>query len=348
MNAGGVMALLVGLVQKTLMITSFVAVMMLVVEYVNVLTRGTLVRALQGARWRQLVLAALLGAIPGCLGAYAVVALFAHRKVSLGALVATMIATSGDETFVMLALFPGVAIVMSIGLAVVGVAAGWVTDRWIAPRLTQGDAPCCDFDVHEAHARDCFPLGRLLEAWRPPSAYRATLVVGLALLVFALATGEIGPPGWGWKRITFLIVMGIGLFITSTVPDHFLEDHLWHHVVLRHVPRVFLWTLAALGVLTVLTRFVDFNALPPGSDWVLLAGAGLFGLLPESGPHLIFATMFADGLAPISVLIASSVVQDGHGMLPLLSASKRTFIIVKMINLAVGMTLGGALLAMGL
>jgi hypothetical protein len=53
---------------------------------------------MHNARWPQYLIAAALGAIPGCLGAYAVVALYAHRKVTLGALVATMIATSGDET----------------------------------------------------------------------------------------------------------------------------------------------------------------------------------------------------------------------------------------------------------
>ena len=105
---------LVAILLKGLMITAFVAVIMLLVEYLNVQTRGVLLATMDGARWRQYLLAATLGAIPGCLGAYAVVALFAHRKVTLGALVATMIATSGDETFVMLALFPTTAMLMVV------------------------------------------------------------------------------------------------------------------------------------------------------------------------------------------------------------------------------------------
>jgi hypothetical protein len=42
------------------------------------------------------------------------------------------------------------------------------------------------------------------------------------------------------------------------------------------------------------------------------------------------------------------VVQDGHGMLPLLAESRREFMKVKLINLAAGLLLGGALLAAGL
>ena len=59
----------VQILRQTLMISAFVAVMMLIVEYLNVLTRGVLLGTLEGSRWRQYVLAAILGAIPGCLGA---------------------------------------------------------------------------------------------------------------------------------------------------------------------------------------------------------------------------------------------------------------------------------------
>ena len=102
---------------KALMITSFVATMMLVVEYLNVQTRGLFLTTIHGSRWRQYLLCALLGAIPGCLGAFIVVALFSHRRITLGALVAAMVSTSGDEIFVMLVLFPSTAILMTTGLS---------------------------------------------------------------------------------------------------------------------------------------------------------------------------------------------------------------------------------------
>jgi hypothetical protein len=34
----------------------------------------------------------------------------------------------------------------------------------------------------------------------------------------------------------------LALFIVSTVPEHFLEERLWEHIVKVHIPRVFLWT----------------------------------------------------------------------------------------------------------
>jgi hypothetical protein len=328
------------------MITAFVAVIMLLVEYLNVQTRGVLLRTLHGSSWRQYLFAAVLGAIPGCLGAYAVVALYGHRKVSLGALVATMIATSGDEAFVMLALFPMTAVWMSLGLAVVGVLMGWITDEIVPARWLPDAGDCC-LEVHSEDDCHCLPRGVSVAQLRAPSPYRATLVVALALFAFGLATGQVGPAEWGWKRTTLIAVTGVGLFISSTVPDHFLEEHLWKHVVLEHVPRIFAWTMAALGALVGLNLLVDLPAFVSANPWQTMAAAAGLGILPESGPHLVFVTMFADRVLPLSVLVASSIVQDGHGMLPLLSTSKRAFVPVKLINVVAGGAVGGTMLLLG-
>jgi len=75
--------------------------------------------------------------------------------------------------------------------------------------------------------------------------------------------------------------------------------------------------------------------------------ACLVGLIPESGPHLIFVTLFAQGVVPLSVLLASSIVQDGHGMLPMLAHSAREFLLIKAIAFTAGLALGAAAMACG-
>jgi len=73
------------------MINCFFYVMMLIIEYLNVQTKGMWHNYLAKNRWKQYLLAAVLGAIPGCLGAFTAVTLFSHRIISFGALVTTMI-----------------------------------------------------------------------------------------------------------------------------------------------------------------------------------------------------------------------------------------------------------------
>ncbi len=63
---------------------------------------------------------------------------------------------------------------------------------------------------------------------------------------------------------------------------------------------------------------------------------------PESGPHLVFVTLFAQGALPLSILVADSIVQLGHGTLPLLAVSRRAFLWLKLVNIAFGFLLGVA------
>ena len=80
--------------------------------------------------------------------------------------------------------------------------------------------------------------------------------------------------------------------------------------------------------------------------WILLIGA-LMGVIPESGPHLIFVMMYAKGLIPFSILFTVSFVQDGHGMLPLLSYSVKDSLLIKGFNLVFGLSVGGLMFALG-
>ena len=81
--------------------------------------------------------------------------------------------------------------------------------------------------------------------------------------------------------------------------------------------------------------------------WVLLIGA-LIGIIPESGPHLIFVMMYAQGLVTFSVLFTASFVQDGHGMLPMLSYSIKDAILIKVFNHVFGIATGISLFALGI
>ena len=83
------------------------------------------------------------------------------------------------------------------------------------------------------------------------------------------------------------------------------------------------------------------------STYMGMLMACLIGLIPESGPHLVFVTMYAQHSIPFGVLLASSVVQDGHGLLPLLAHSRRAFITVKGVNFLFGLAAGAAAMRLG-
>jgi hypothetical protein len=334
------MNMLLEITSHTIMITGFVFMMMLLIEYLNIITNGVWQRGLRGSRWRQYLLASFLGVTPGCLGAFAVVSLYLHREVTMGALVAAMIATSGDESFVMLSMIPKQAMLIFAILLVVGVTAGFLTDMFFTEKNSGHDLKHNEFDLHAEDICLCFPWGKLRSQWLQCSPTRGILTITLVMFLFAVLRGKMGPAEWNWIRVTVVILAAVALFIVSTVPDHFLEEHLWNHIVMNHVPRVFVWTLAALLMMHILMNHLHLEGWMKENQLIVLLVACLVGLIPESGPHLLFLTLFTEDAIPLSIFLASSVVQDGHGMLPLLAESQMVFLKVKAINFAMGLLLG--------
>jgi hypothetical protein len=325
-------------------ITGFVFVMMLVIEYINVLTRGLLSKKLARNRWGQYAVAALLGATPGCLGAFMVVGMYSHRMLTVGAVVTAMIATSGDEAFVMLAMIPRQAIMLGIALVVIGILAGILTDAFTRKQ----DQGCAGLEVHGDQQCRCFAHGNILDQWRKLSPFRGVMVTILIIFIISIVSGQVGPAEWNWIKVTFLIAAAVSLLITATVPEHFLEEHLWGHVVKQHLPRIFAWTFGTLLFMHVLENYLHLEGLIRENLWSVMVIACLVGLIPESGPHLVFLTLYVEGAIPISILLASSIVQDGHGMLPMLAHSRKIFARVKLINLVVGLAIGAAGLLFGI
>lgn len=331
----------------SLMITGFVFVMMLLVEYLQVFSAGLLGKWLQRGGFFRIAAVALVATVPGCLGAFTDVTLYTHGMISFGTLAGAMIAASGDEAFIMLALFPGSALLLFGLLFGFGVLVALLVDRLSGPRFYKKG--CCPEGIvlHEGEVPGS-PTSLFRASFKECSLQRATLGLTLALFILATGLGWIGPETWNWIRWTLILVGTLALFVVLSVPEHFLNEHLYKHVAKKHAPRVFLWVLGVL----LLLAWLNAADLPLGG-WIkahpglALIAAVLVGVIPESGPHLIFVTLFAQGMLPFSVLAASSVVQDGHGMLPLLAESPWEFVKVKAVNVLAGLMLGGTLMAMG-
>lgn len=332
------------IIYKTLlhaiMITGFVFVMMLVIEYINVQSKGLWQKILTKNKWNQYVIAGLLGAIPGCLGAFTMVAMFSHRLVSFGALVTTMIATSGDEAFVMFAMFPQKAILLTVIILVVGIFAGYITDKLYKPTKALEQISTHKLPLHDEPECKCFEKDKIWVNLFHPSFHRLTIGIIILLLIIGISTGMLAGDLEIWMKISVLLAFLFSLFIVITVPNHFLKKHIWAHIVKKHLPRIFLWVFGTLLFMHFLMNYIDIQEWITSNMYVVLLVAVLIGIIPESGPHLIFVTLFAQGSIPFSILLASSISQDGHGMLPMLAESRRTFLAVKIVNIIYAFIVG--------
>ena len=143
-----------------------------------------------------------------------------------------------------------------------------------------------------------------------------------------------------WIRIILIILFVAILIINIVAEEHFLEEHMWQHVIKVHLPKIFFWTFAVILCLTILNNYVNIHDLIDSKPFIVLLIAILIGLIPQSGPHLVFLILFANGDLPLGIFLANCIVQDGHGALPLLAESRKAFFLSKGIKVAIAIVVG--------
>lgn len=286
--------------KETAGICALVILMMSLIELFNVGTEGRLFNGLEKRPFGQIAISALLGVLPGCMGGFAGVSLYSHRIVGFGALVAMLIATTGDESLLMLSLFPGKAAALFAGLFILATAAGTLTEA--AARAMQKKGKLLGLggdrkadDNYEIHSCD------LEESHNQEHEHHKSSAQNII---------------------------------------HFLKEHIWHHVIRRHLPSIFAWTFGVLLAVGILSMYIDIESWIKGNTWIMIFIAVIVGLIPQSGPHIVFVTMFASGMLPFSALLANSISQDGHACLPLLAENKRSFVWAKLLKSLIALIAG--------
>lgn len=369
------MGFVIDMFSQTITISIFVIVMMLIIEYVNVVTKGTFSDRLTKHKKSQIVIAALLGVIPGCLGTYTCVSLYTHNILSIGALTATMIATSGDEAFFLLSMDMPNAILMFVFLFIIAIVVGWLVDtfRKCEPQVIADHSIGTMQSEHYFHKS----IKPYIHQLRRISFHRAILLFGIIGFAYLLISGSVGHSHlkdnveshivhhdehnhdahhchdehegfeFNWFNTTLIVSLILLFVIVIHVPDQFLTQQLWEHILKKHFLKISLWTLGALLVINFVLSNITIEDFITTHIWVVLIVALLVGIIPESGPQMIFVTMFVSGTIPLSILMANSIVQDGHGSLPLFAESPKSFIFVKVINVLIGGVIGTLGLLLG-
>lgn len=379
--------------RNSILITGLVIVMMMMIESLNIESKGLFFKGLKKTRIGQVIFGALLGSIPGCMGGFATVSLYTHRMFSFGALVAMMIASSGDEAFIMLAMIPDQAFILFAVLFVLAIAVGLITDfihdRVHLRHCKEEDHSECgaDTDCHDgyivhhndssSHPEHSSSHPERSEGSRHYGWKRISMFIGLAIFITVLATGQLGHDHSShaghehtthqhhdhcdhsvchheqkeeihsinlldeqWMNVLFAGLSVIVLLVLLFSSDHFIEEHLWNHIIRKHLLTIFCWTFGVLLFVGIGLQYVRIDDWISNNTALMIVLATLIGIIPESGPHMIFVTLYAAGIIPFPVLLASSISQDGHASLPLIAESRKSFLWAKLINCVVALAAG--------
>ena len=336
--------LLPDVLSETAVITTMVLMLMMLIEFIHVRTQGKEMVLMDRKPHWQIVIAALLGLTPGCAGVFAVVSLYTHNIVGFGALLAACIASFGDEAFFMLSMMPEKAALVGGILLLTALAAGFCYQIFHPFQSTTHIHQIEHLVLHEHDHHSGHPEER--EGHNP--LHRIILIGGILLFITGLLTGFLGEHdtegdgGLSGEKMIFIITAVCVLLMCCFCDHHFIEEHLWNHILKNHLLKIFLWSFGVIALLTLLTHHMQLESLPmrnSGKMLLLLLALGI-GLVPQSGPHLAVIYLFADGIIPFSTLLANCLLQEGHGGIPLMAESPKTFVRLKAVKLLMAAAIG--------
>jgi hypothetical protein len=310
--------------------------MMILVDYFNVLTGGSFLSKLKKYPLSQHFVACFLGTTPGCLGTFVNVSCYTHGFFSFGAMFGGMVATVGESAFVMLSLFPQKALFLFFLLFTTGLISGVVIDQLLSILKIKSLPKCKISSWH--HHQECriFKLSEMITHLRKPSSTRLLLLFLIFLSLYGIIffPGEKGEEGS--KKVFFLFLLVIAGVIVFSAGDHYLKEHIWQHLLKKHLWKIFFWCFGTLLIIEIGLNYLDLTNFIKNHLMVVLFLAVLLGLIPDSCPQLVFVFLFAKGIIPFSALLVNSLVQDGHGVLPLFSYSIKSVFLMKLLKLTIG------------
>lgn len=288
---------------------------------------------------REMGIAALLGALPGCGGAIIVVTQFTHGAVSFGAVVAVLTSTMGDAAFLLLAQAPLDAITVMCISVVVGMITGIVVNRfhhYASP--TTADSQENKQPQHDptSDTRKTIVVisQRFWLVLSVPSLIVATAlafqlsvhdyltlsetqfhIIGAILCVASIVLWSLSNSGSGYASLT--------------KEDEGLSPPNWKTKAALDTQFVLAWVVFAFLIfeLAVLWFGLDIAAMVHSMGGSVVALAIIIGFLPGCGPQILVTTLYLNGVVPFSAQLANAISNDGDALFPAIALSPKAALI---------------------
>ena len=350
----------------------FVAAMLLLFGYVQYRTGDWMTRFL-AARWRTAPLfGALLGVTPGCGGAIIMMPLYIRGTVSFGTVIAALVSTMGDSSFVLFAAAPREALGIHLLLLLVGICSGYLTDALgIDPRSKQRRE-----SLVAGHSGPLSSVGAAEAIPPAPSTVVGAASLGLVPATFWVLCGlglVVGMPvltgltdsasmtGWFGGVDPYLITGVLGTVIAAVVylrTRITLSDDIGESIgekyrelsstfvhCAREASFVTFWVAIAYLITTWLMELggVGLTAVVAvsGVAGVLLGTAA--GLIPGCAVQVVLTGLYVTGVIPPATLVANALSQDGDALFPLIMMDRRSAGVATVLTCLPALIVGGGM-----
>ena len=317
------------LVDAYLQVSVFVGFTLFIFIGMDALTRFNISFILDKTKKYHVVMASLLGALPGCGGAIVVVTHYIQGRISFGSLVAVLTATMGDAAFLLLTAEPLTGLfIFGLG-AFVGIISGYIVDKIHGVNYLQGDSKIkVEFEKISKNFGSKFNIFWAL-------IFIPGFVIGL-FVAFQQDVDQLLAIPDGLSIVYSIGAAGaiLCIFMWSLNPlsDFQCSTDRSRNLLTRVVDTTnFVTTWVICGFLTfeIFIYFTEYNLKTFFEIWLPFVPlmAVFFGFLPGCGPQIVVTTFYLNGSIPLSAEIGNAISNDGDALFPAIALTPKAAII---------------------
>jgi hypothetical protein len=317
------------LIDAYLQVSVFVGFTLFIFIGMDALTKFNISYVLDKTKKFHVIMASLLGALPGCGGAIVVVTQYIQGRISFGSLVAVLTATMGDAAFLLLASEPFTGLfIFSLG-AGVGALTGYIVDKIHGETYLQGNSKLkVEFEKLQKTFVSKFNIFWSL-------IFLPGFVIGL-FVAFQQDIDQILKVPEGFSLVASLGLAGasLSIFMWSLNPlsDFQCSTDRTRNLLSRVVDTtnfVTTWVICAFLTFEIFMYFTSLNLKILFDVWMPFVPliAILLGFLPGCGPQIIVTTFYLNGFIPLSAEIGNAISNDGDALFPAIALAPKAAII---------------------
>ena len=317
------------LVDAYLQVSVFVGFTLFIFIGMDTLTKFNISNILDKTKKFHVLMASLLGALPGCGGAIVVVTQYIQGRISFGSLVAVLTATMGDAAFLILAAEPLTGLFIFTLGAFAGTISGYIVDRIHGEKYLQGNSKLkIEFEKISKTFVSKFNIfwtliflpGFLIGLF---VAFQQDFDKILGISDSLSITHTIGAAG---------AILCIFMWSLNPLSDFQCSTDRSRNLFSRVIDTTnFVTTWVICGFLTfeIFMYFTDYDLKTFFSIWLpfIPLMAIFFGFLPGCGPQIVVTTFYLNGFIPLSAEIGNAISNDGDALFPAIALAPKAAII---------------------
>jgi len=317
------------LIDAYLQVSVFVGFTLFIFIGMDALTKFNIPYVLDKTKNFHVVMASLLGALPGCGGAIVVVTQYIQGRISFGSLVAVLTATMGDAAFLLLAAEPFTGLFIFALGASVGALTGYLVDKIHGESYLQGNSKLkVEFKkLHKTFVSKFNIFWTLI--------FLPGFVIGL-FVAFQQDLDLILNIPKGFSLVASLGLAGaiLSIFMWSLNPlsDFQCSTDRTRNLLSRVVDTtnfVTTWVICGFLVFEIFMHITSYDLKAFFDIWLPFVPlmAILFGFLPGCGPQIVVTTFYLNGFIPLSAEIGNAISNDGDALFPAIALAPKAAII---------------------